>query len=179
MPGSIFPCWIIDYCLILIRTWVLLNVSSGAFVSALAYRGRAEANVVCGSCLLGCPDLVRYYEGPLVALKVSVPWDSKEWEIIIVLSFLEDLLRTIHYSGCFTYVTSLVIFKEHLYKVDRSSMALILQKRKLRLGRGWIPCPESHTWLASESCSAAHPGLSGKAWAPALPWTCFSDPYGC
>lgn len=115
------------------------------------------------------------YEGPLVALKVSVPWDSKEWEIIIVLSFLEDLLRTIHYSGCFMYVISLVILKEHFYRVDRNSMALILHKRKLRLGRGWIPCPESHTWLASESCSAAHPGLCGKAWAPALLWTCFSD----
>lgn len=29
-------------------------------------------------------------------------------------------------------------------------MALILHMRKLRLRRGWIPCPESHTWPASE-----------------------------
>lgn len=34
------------------------------------------------------------------------------------------------------YVISFGILKEHFYKVDRISMALILHKRKLRLGRG-------------------------------------------
>lgn len=123
--------------------------------TTLAHRQNSSKSYE-GAVCLAVSDLVSDVWGPFGGYESLSPLG--QWRMRNTHCRIYHFWRSCYvpYTVVDALCMSLVTLKEHFCKVDRTSMALILHMRKLRLGRGRIPCPESHTWLTYDRATVLH-----------------------